>query len=172
MSRRPSTGHVDVAQAHSERAVAAIPTHVPSMFLAGASNYALSRLEAAHRHLTRVLARDPDHAPAQLLLAATNRRLELGPSGAVKPSCIWRRTRQPPRAHLIKVVTIRPNDAIALNNLAWTLLQDGSTRAARAYAERALDLAPHEPQVMDTLAVVLMELGELDRASELLQRAA
>jgi Flp pilus assembly protein TadD len=34
-----------------------------------------------------------------------------------------------------------------------------------------LRLAPHEPSVMDTLALALTELGELDRAVELLQRA-
>jgi predicted Zn-dependent protease len=76
------------------------------------------------------------------------------------------------RDRLIEVVTIRPTDPIALNNLAWALLKEGRARAARGYAERALDLAPHEPQVMDTLALVLIDLGELDRASELLQRAA
>ncbi|MGH6896263.1 MAG: tetratricopeptide repeat protein [Geminicoccaceae bacterium] len=76
------------------------------------------------------------------------------------------------RDHLIKVVTIRPTDPIALNNLAWTLLQEGRARAARPYAERALGLAPHEPRVLDTLALVLMDLGELDPALELLRRAA
>jgi Flp pilus assembly protein TadD len=51
------------------------------------------------------------------------------------------------------------------------LLEEGRARVARPYAERAMDLAPHEPRVMDTLALVLIELGELDRAIELLRRA-
>jgi tetratricopeptide (TPR) repeat protein len=69
-------GDAEVARMHSERALAAIPTHVPSMFIAGASSYELGRLEAAHWNLERVLAREPDHASARLLLAATNRQLE------------------------------------------------------------------------------------------------
>ena len=76
------------------------------------------------------------------------------------------------RHQLMKVVTVRPSGATALNNLAWALLEEGRARAARTYAERALNVAPHEPQVMDTLALVLIELGELDDAIELLRRAA
>ena len=44
--------------------------------------------------------------------------------------------------------------------------------AARPFAERALRLAPDEPSVMDTAACVLTELGELEPAILLLQRAA
>jgi predicted Zn-dependent protease len=73
---------------------------------------------------------------------------------------------------LTRVITARPDEVAALNNLAWALLEDGRATAARPFAERALRLAPDEPMVIDTLAVALVELGELDRAVELLRRAA
>jgi Tfp pilus assembly protein PilF len=53
------------------------------MFLAGASNYALGRLEAAHWNLQRVLARQPAHIPARQLLAATDQLLDLARSDPV-----------------------------------------------------------------------------------------
>jgi cellulose synthase operon protein C len=68
-------------------------------------------------------------------------------------------------------VTAKPDAVAALNNLAWVLLQEGRAAAARPFAERALRLAPDDPRVMDTLALVLSELDELDQAVELLQRA-
>jgi predicted Zn-dependent protease len=71
------TGDAEAVQRHSERALEAMPTHVPSMFLLAAGSYALGRLEYAHWHLEKVLHRQPDHAPAQRLLAAADRQLAL-----------------------------------------------------------------------------------------------
>jgi cytochrome c-type biogenesis protein CcmH/NrfG len=42
------TGDAEAVQRHGERALDAMPTHVPSMFLLGAGSYALGRLEYAH----------------------------------------------------------------------------------------------------------------------------
>ena len=57
-------------------------------------------------------------------------------------------------------------------NDAVRLFEEGRARVARPYAERAIALAPAEPRVMDTLALALTELGDLDPAIELLRRAA
>src|SRR5918996_5795946 len=52
---------------------------------------------------------------------------------------------------LTRVVLASPDEATALNNLAWALLEDGRASAARPFAERALRLLPDEPSVIDTL---------------------
>jgi putative PEP-CTERM system TPR-repeat lipoprotein len=67
-----------------------------------------------------------------------------------------------------------PDNVPALNNLAW-LLSARSPDEARGYAERAAELAPESPAVMDTLGLVLLrqgDEGELDRARRLLIAAA
>lgn len=65
---------------------------------------------------------------------------------------------------------IQPNNAVALNNLAWvTGLQKGAK--AIEYAERANKLAPNQPPFMDTLAMLLAEKGDTGRALELLKKA-
>jgi predicted Zn-dependent protease len=73
------------------------------------------------------------------------------------------------RLLLTQVIATRPDEVVALNNLAW--LDDGQPAAVRPFAERALRLVPDEPSVMDTLACMLIELGKLEPAIELLQRA-
>jgi predicted Zn-dependent protease len=80
------TGDAAAVQRHSARALDAMPTHVPSMFLLGAGSYALGRLEYAHWNLEKVLAREPDHAPAQQLLAATDQQLALSAPDHVDPA--------------------------------------------------------------------------------------
>ena len=44
-------------------------------------------------------------------------------------------------------------------------------RALRPHAERANELAPDNPAIMDTLGVILLEMGETDKATGLLRRA-
>ena len=56
-------GDAEAVQEHSERAVHAMPTHVPSMFLLGAGSYALGRLEYARANFEKVLARQPIMRP-------------------------------------------------------------------------------------------------------------
>lgn len=73
-------------------------------------------------------------------------------------------------AHYRTLVEIQPNNAMALNNLAWVT---GQLKGAKAieYAERANQVAPNQPPFMDTLAVLLSEKGEHARARELLEQA-
>ncbi|MGW8392413.1 XrtA/PEP-CTERM system TPR-repeat protein PrsT [Pseudoduganella sp. HUAS MS19] len=63
-----------------------------------------------------------------------------------------------------------PDNVLALNDLAWALLQ---TRDANALplAERAYRLAPGNPAVADTLAWILAENGKPARALPLLKKA-
>ena len=70
----------------------------------------------------------------------------------------------------LAVVQIQPDNAAALNNLAWVshqLRKDG----ALAYAEKAHRLAPNEPAFMDTLAVLMSANGQHAPAIELQLKA-
>ena len=64
------------------------------------------------------------------------------------------------------VVALQPDNAVALNNLAWTsgkLGKDG----ALALAEKANSLVPNQPALMDTWAMLLSAKGDHGRALEL-----
>lgn len=67
-------------------------------------------------------------------------------------------------------VDAQPNNALALNNLAWAVGQQRDPKAIE-YAEKALLIMPNQPAIMDTLAVLLSEKGETARAIDLLQKA-
>lgn len=75
------------------------------------------------------------------------------------------------RATYERVVKIVPRHVPALNNLAW-LSRDTDLTQAIAYAERAYQLAPNDPQVLDTLGTLLGKSGEQTRRYELVREAA
>ena len=64
----------------------------------------------------------------------------------------------------------QPTDLVALNNLAWIYQQKGDGRA-REYAQRAFEQAP-TPEVVDTLAWILVQQGDAAKAAPLLQSAS
>ena len=59
---------------------------------------------------------------------------------------------------------------IALNNLAYLHLQNGQVDKAQEYAEKALDLRPNDPAIVDTLAQVHVAEKEYDKALKLYER--
>ena len=59
----------------------------------------------------------------------------------------------------------------ALNNLAWLYQQEKDSRAL-GYAEKANQLAPDNPAILDTLGWMLVEQGNTTRGLPLLQKAA
>ncbi len=65
----------------------------------------------------------------------------------------------------------QPNDALALNNLAWVAGELGDP-AALGYAERALALTPKQPAFLDTYGTLLIARGEVDKGLEALRRAS
>jgi putative PEP-CTERM system TPR-repeat lipoprotein len=65
--------------------------------------------------------------------------------------------------HLEALTKLQPDDAAALNNLAWAELQIGSD-SALLHAQRANELSPDQPAFMDTLAIILSARGEHSRA--------
>lgn len=68
--------------------------------------------------------------------------------------------------HFERVVAIQPDNAAALNNLAWLKGQLGRD-GALADAERANALAPNQPAFMDTWAMLLSSANQHERALEM-----
>lgn len=73
--------------------------------------------------------------------------------------------------HFRTVLDVEPDNAIALNNLAWALGQMGDPQALEL-AEKANRLAPNTPAIEDTLGSVLVATGDTKRGIELLRKAA
>ena len=69
-----------------------------------------------------------------------------------------------------KVVELQPNNALALNNVAWLMVQQ-SKPGAVAFAEKANQLLPGRPPLMDTLASALAAEKQVPRALELQKQA-
>ena len=67
---------------------------------------------------------------------------------------------------LQRIVQLRPEYPMALNNLAWVLASRGKAGGS-AFAQRAVDLAPDKPEFMDTLALALMVDKQPAKALEL-----
>ncbi|EXI92629.1 MAG: tetratricopeptide repeat protein [Candidatus Accumulibacter sp. BA-94] len=72
--------------------------------------------------------------------------------------------------HYRVLLEAQPDNALVLNNLAWVGAQIKDPKALE-YAEKANRLAPNQPAQMDTLAVLLMEKGDSQRALELFRQA-
>jgi len=68
------------------------------------------------------------------------------------------------------VIKLEPNNAAAFNNLAWALSRQDKTDAL-GYAERANQIAPNQPAFMDTLATILAEGRQYDKAITLQRKA-
>jgi Flp pilus assembly protein TadD len=69
-----------------------------------------------------------------------------------------------------QVLTVQPNDVVALNNLAWALNEVGA-HGAVAMAMRAHRLAPNSPNVNDTLGWALARTGRSAQALPFLETA-
>lgn len=70
----------------------------------------------------------------------------------------------------LEVLKIQPDNAIALNNLAWASFQLRRPGAV-AYAQKANSLVPNQPAFMDTLAMVLSGNGDHSKAIEVQVKA-
>ena len=70
----------------------------------------------------------------------------------------------------LDLVRTQPENAAALNNLAWVSQQLGRENAIE-YAEKANQLAPNQPPLMDTWAMLLSGKGQHAKAIELQTKA-
>lgn len=72
--------------------------------------------------------------------------------------------------HYRSVLQAQPDNALALNNVAWLMAQQNKP-GALPLAERANELLPNQPALMDTLAWVLALENQVPRALELQRQA-
>jgi len=69
------------------------------------------------------------------------------------------------------LLVLQPENPLVLNNLAWSLAQQGDP-SALGYAEKAYALAPGNPAIADTLGWMLVERGDAKRGLEILAKAS
>lgn len=74
------------------------------------------------------------------------------------------------RAQYVAIIAEVPDDAQALNNLAWLLLEE-EPAAALGHAERAAELLPEDPRILDTLGLAQLANEKSGQAVETLERA-
>ena len=73
-------------------------------------------------------------------------------------------------AYYRQVLELRPNQALALNNLAYLLVKLKKP-GALPLAQRAVALAPRRPDMLDTLALAYADAMQFDRAIETQRKA-
>jgi len=67
-----------------------------------------------------------------------------------------------------------PDNVLALNNLAWTLCAYEQVRnldEALKYAQKAVQIKPHEPDSLDTYGYILYLRGEYEKAADVLKQS-
>ncbi|ALT77291.1 XrtA/PEP-CTERM system TPR-repeat protein PrsT [Paucibacter sp. KCTC 42545] len=72
--------------------------------------------------------------------------------------------------HYRAVLKLQPENAAALNNVAWLLNLDKKPDALE-YAERAVKLQPKQAPLLDTLAEIYASRGQLEKAIEVQKQA-
>lgn len=75
-------------------------------------------------------------------------------------------------ADLLKVLSMEPDNADALNALGYTLADKTQRyQEAKAYIQKAIELVPDDPAIMDSMGWVHYRLGELQEALKWLSQA-
>lgn len=69
------------------------------------------------------------------------------------------------------LIATNPDNLIAQNNLAWSLVRAGRLEQALTHAKLAFELAPNNPSVQDTYGYMLLRNGQIDPATRHLQQA-
>ena len=116
------------------------------------------KIDDARKRLEKVLSKDAGNLRARLWLG--NLEVMLGnEKSAIE--------------HFRKVVSANPTDPQASNNLAYLLAEHtNQTDEALKYAEKAVELAPMQPDYCDTLGWVLYKKGLYTSAIPYLERAS
>jgi putative PEP-CTERM system TPR-repeat lipoprotein len=78
---------------------------------------------------------------------------------------------QKSNTYYAKVLEYRPENIIALNNLASNMLKINNLKVANEYAEKAFKVAPDMSAVLDTIGWVKVQLGENDTGLNYLKKA-
>jgi tetratricopeptide (TPR) repeat protein len=113
------------------------------------------RIDDARLHLAAVLQTNPQNVTALLLLASIEG--DAGNTGAAI-------------AKYRAVLDLDPTNVFALNNLAWTLAKDNPEEALQ-YAQQAVEAAPDNATVEDTLGWIYYRKGVYRMAVDYLKNA-
>jgi len=146
------------ARAAFAAAKAADPHFFPADFSLAQIDAAEGKWNDAAARMRHVLSDNPTLTTAHLWLGDIE-WIQGNPEGAIE--------------EYQRVVDAHPQDALALNNLAY-LLAEYRKQPDRAlhYAQRAVELAPDDPNCLDTLGWILYQKGLYSPAIPYLQRAA
>ncbi len=64
-----------------------------------------------------------------------------------------------------------PGTGAYLDSMGWVLFQQGKTEEAFDYMIQAVNVLPDDPIILEHLGLVLLKLGQIDEAEEMLRRA-
>jgi putative PEP-CTERM system TPR-repeat lipoprotein len=148
----------ETARTHSELALRITEGHRPSLFIAGASHYALGRYDLALVHLTAYLDQVPGNPDARRLMAATQMRLGQADSavGTLRP--------------VVEGLGVEDLQLLAMIGAASA--QSGDFRSASRYLGRAVAQDPDNPSLRSRLGSAQVALGEVAAGLRELEKAA
>ncbi|HUB33429.1 MAG TPA: tetratricopeptide repeat protein [Bryobacteraceae bacterium] len=149
-------GQPGEARVAFDRAKSINPHYAPAELALASLDAKQGSIDSARRTLAAVISAEPRNEGAHLLLASIeyqNKNL----AGAL--------------AEYQKVVELNPDNVVALNGAGYLLAaQDGDT--ALKYAQHALELAPGNPNVEDTLGCIYYRKGLYQKAANFLSQAS
>lgn len=148
-AKRPA----DAARAYAE-SYRRTPSAVAAIRLVQAKS--MAKMPSPEAELADWVARTPKDASARRALAEYYLSVGKG-TDAIR--------------ELERVVADRPNDAVALNNLAWLYQQSNDSRALEV-AARAYAAAPGVASIADTYGWILVSTGDTKKGLEILEQAA
>lgn len=182
------SGNADAALSVATDLKVEFPSQAGGYILEGKTLIATREYLAASRSLTTAFARQPTWSVLALRIQA----LRLGgqemealeaidawladnpahvPGGLMRAVLLQADGRNPAALEAYKeVLSIAPENLVALNNAAWVAHELG-TPDALALAERASKVGPQNAAVLDTLGWILLAQGQNDRAIDTLSRA-
>jgi tetratricopeptide (TPR) repeat protein len=152
-----ASGKVEEARKSFELARNADPNFRGASLAIAQVDLATGKLEDARNNLTQLIGKDPKDSSAALLLAMIDER-----AGRVDKATESYR----------KVVELEPTNPVALNNLAYRLVQD-KKRADEALqmAQRAKESSPTNSAIDDTLGWIYFQKGLYSTAVKHLEAA-
>lgn len=137
---------------------------------AKAMHIASSNLLAAKLHEAQVLDGKGAEADAQLLQWLKEHPNDVQTRVYLAQSYLTRNLQKEAAGQYEAILRLRPNQSLALNNLATIYQRLGDARALDM-AQRAFRLVPDSASTMDTLGWILAQQGKLQEGLELLEKA-
>ena len=149
------TGKVAEARKSFEAAKAANPKLLQAEFALAELDIRENQIDSARRRLTAITATDPKNVPALLSLANLEEKAGNHPGADMRYRA---------------VLEVDASNLFALNNLAYSLTAANPDEASKL-AQRAVELAPDNATVQDTLGWVYCRKGNYSMALTCLKTA-